>query len=58
MDSTCVCAGRQIEHFVENNSGGLIRVALSWINQFIEAFVYCVLGGQVKARSTKLSRSL
>ena len=46
----------QYEHFVPNSFQGLTQVGLSYINQSIEAFVYCILGSQVNVRSSILGK--
>lgn len=45
---------KRSEHFVANKNGGLTQVRLSRINQFMDAFVYSVLRGQVNFRSSIL----
>lgn len=47
-------ADKRSEHFVANKNGDLTQVGLSRINQFIEAFVYSVLRGEVNFRSSIL----
>ena len=44
----------QYDWFVPKTSAGLTQAGLSRINQSIEAFVYCILGGQVNVRSSIL----
>ena len=45
-------AERQYDWFAPKTASGLTQAGLSQINQSIEAFVYCVLGAQVNARSS------
>ena len=45
-------ADSQFEHFIPNYAQGLSQPGLLRLNQSIEAFVYCVLGAQVDARSS------
>ena len=47
----------QLEHFVLPVSYGLTKAGQARINQSIEAFVYCILGGQVNVRSSILGDS-
>ena len=47
-------AEAQADWFCPNGAEGLTQAGLSRINQPIEAFVYCVLGSQVNARSSIL----
>jgi len=44
----------QYDWFLPKTAPGLTQAGLSWINQSIEAFVYCVLGVQVNVRSSIL----
>ena len=44
----------QADWFCPNVAEGLTQVGLARVNQSIEAFVYCVLGSQVKFRSSIL----
>ena len=47
-------ADKQFEHFIPNKADGLTQAGLARMNQTIEAFVYCILGAQVNARSSIL----
>ena len=47
-------ANRQSDFFCPNVAEGLTQAGLARINQWIEAFVYCVLGSQVNVRSSIL----
>ena len=44
----------QFEHFLPNYAQGLTQPGLARMNQTIEAFVYCILGAQVRTRSSIL----
>ena len=44
----------QYDWFAPNKAFGLTQAGLSRINQSYEAFVYCILGAQVKVRSSIL----
>ena len=44
----------QFDCFAANKTYGLTKVGLSHVNQTIEAFVCCFLGGQVNTRSSIL----
>ena len=44
----------QYKHFVLPVSYGLTKAGQARLNQFIEAFVYCILGAQVNVRSSIL----
>ena len=46
----------QFEHFVLSKTLGLTPAGLLRMNQSIEAFVYCILGAQVNARSSIMGK--
>ena len=45
-------ADKQFEYFVPNYSQGITYAGIARINQSIEAYCYCILGAQARARST------
>ena len=49
---------RQFDWFVPDKGNGLTRAGLSRLNQSIEAFLYCILGEQVKVRSSILIEAI
>ena len=45
-------ADNQYDWFAPNSASGLTNAGLTRINESIEAYVYCILGGQVGARTS------